>query len=92
MAGKLSHEIEVRVPASEAWELYGTLRLGKLIVEEAFPGIIEEVEVIEGNGGTGTIVKIVPGNITDHDHQDHAHESIFFFFKYLIIILETGAA
>ncbi|XP_041012804.1 norbelladine synthase-like [Juglans microcarpa x Juglans regia] len=61
MVGKLSHEIEVNVPASEAWELYGTLRLGKLIVEEAFPGIIEKIEVIEGDGEAGTIVKIIPG-------------------------------
>ncbi|KAG6655436.1 hypothetical protein CIPAW_05G215900 [Carya illinoinensis] len=60
MVGKLSHEIEVNVPASEAWELYGTLRLGKLIVEEAFPGVIEKIEVIEGGGEAGTIVKIIP--------------------------------
>lgn len=63
MVGKLSHEIEVNVPASEAWELYGTLRLGKLIVEEAFPGVIEKIEVIEADGEAGTIVKIIPGNI-----------------------------
>ncbi|KAG7980666.1 hypothetical protein I3843_05G193800 [Carya illinoinensis] len=61
MVGKLSHEIEINVPASEAWELYGTLRLAKLIVEEAFPGVIEKIEVIEGDGEAGTIVKIIPG-------------------------------
>ncbi|KAG2708884.1 hypothetical protein I3760_05G213000 [Carya illinoinensis] len=65
MVGKLSHEIEVlNVPASEAWELYGTLRLGKLIVEEAFPGVIEKIEKIEGDGEAGTIVKIIPAGTT----------------------------
>ncbi|KAF5450658.1 hypothetical protein F2P56_030989 [Juglans regia] len=70
MVGKLSHEIEVNVPASEAWELYGTLRLPKLIVEEAFPGIIENIEVIEGDGEAGTIIKIIPGTPGSKAHRE----------------------
>ncbi|XP_050253880.1 norbelladine synthase-like isoform X2 [Quercus robur] len=55
MSGQLSHELEVNVPASEAWELYGRLGLAKLLVEDG--SIVEKIEVIEGDGGIGTILK-----------------------------------
>jgi hypothetical protein len=55
MFGQLSHEVEVNVPASEAWELYGTLRLAKLVREEL--SVIEKM-VIEGDGGIGTILDL----------------------------------
>jgi hypothetical protein len=57
MVGQLSHEVEVNVAASEAWELYSSLRLAKL-VEEELSSLIEKVEVIEGDGGVGTILKL----------------------------------
>ncbi|GMY06355.1 S-norcoclaurine synthase 2-like [Fagus crenata] len=56
MVGQLSHELEVNVPAGEAWELYGTLQLAKLIEEEQ--SLVEKIDVIEGDGGTGTILKL----------------------------------
>ncbi|KAK7847544.1 s-norcoclaurine synthase 1 [Quercus suber] len=34
MSGQLSHELEVNVPASDAWELYDRLGLAKLVVED----------------------------------------------------------
>ena len=34
MFGQLSHEQEVNVPASEVWEIYGTLGISKLLVED----------------------------------------------------------
>ncbi|KAM4110361.1 hypothetical protein ACB094_03G189400 [Castanea mollissima] len=49
MSRQLSHELEVNVPASEAWELYGKLRLAKLLVEEG--SVVEKIEVIEGYHG-----------------------------------------
>jgi hypothetical protein len=55
MFGQLSHEVEVNVPASEAWELYGTLRLAKLVREEL--SVIEKM-VIEGDGGIGTVLDL----------------------------------
>ncbi|KAM4110363.1 hypothetical protein ACJW30_03G189800 [Castanea mollissima] len=55
MFWQLSHELEVNVPASEAWELYGRLGLAKLLVEDG--SIFEKIEVIEGDGGIGTILK-----------------------------------
>nr|GFA38442.1 RNA-directed DNA polymerase, eukaryota [Tanacetum cinerariifolium] len=38
---------------SKAWSVYGTLELGKVVTGK----IAEAVDVIEGDGGTGTIVK-----------------------------------
>jgi len=55
MFGQLSHELEINVPASEAWELYGTLRLAKLLEEDGT--VIQKFEVTEGDGGLGTILK-----------------------------------
>ncbi|XP_023879238.1 norbelladine synthase [Quercus suber] len=55
MSGQLSHELEVNVPASDAWELYDRLGLAKLVVEDG--SIVEKIEVIEGDGGIGTILK-----------------------------------
>ncbi|KAL0000631.1 hypothetical protein SO802_014412 [Lithocarpus litseifolius] len=63
MFGQLSHELEVNVPASEAWELYSTLQLAKLVEEEP-PSGIEKVDVIEGDGGAGTILKLTFAGIT----------------------------
>nr|XP_023894693.1 S-norcoclaurine synthase 2-like [Quercus suber]POE58237.1 s-norcoclaurine synthase 2 [Quercus suber] len=56
MFGQLSHELEINVPASEAWELYGTLRLAKLIEEDG--SLIQKFELTEGDGGIGTILKL----------------------------------
>ncbi|KAI3523215.1 hypothetical protein L1887_01273 [Cichorium endivia] len=59
MFGTLSEEAEVKVPASKAWELYGTLEIGKIVVGK----ILEAVDVEEGDGGPGTILKLtlLPG-------------------------------
>ncbi|KAE8077492.1 hypothetical protein FH972_016052 [Carpinus fangiana] len=57
MVGQLSHEVEVNVAASEAWELYGTLRLAKLVKEE-LSTLLEKTETIQGDGGVGTIFKL----------------------------------
>ncbi|KAF8380725.1 hypothetical protein HHK36_028215 [Tetracentron sinense] len=63
MHGKVSHEKEVGVPASIVWDLYGTLKLGKL-VDEMLPNVLDKVEVLEGDGGVGTVLKLTypPGN------------------------------
>ncbi|KAJ0480584.1 putative START-like domain superfamily protein [Helianthus annuus] len=54
MFGTLSEEAEVKVPASKAWALYGTLEIGKLVVGK----VLEAVDLIEGDGGPGTILKL----------------------------------
>ena len=73
MSGQLSHELEVNVPTSEAWELYGRLGLAKLLVEDG--SIVEKIEVIEGDGGIGTILKktYTPGMIIDKAIQTDKH-------------------
>ncbi|KAM4076824.1 hypothetical protein ACJW30_12G094200 [Castanea mollissima] len=62
MFGQLSHKLEVNVPASEAWEIYGTLGLSKLLVEDG--SAFEKIEILEGDGGSGTILKktFMPGS------------------------------
>lgn len=55
--GQVLHELEVKVSASEAWDLYGSLELAKF-VEQALPNLIEKVELIQGDGGVGTILKL----------------------------------
>ncbi|RDX87392.1 S-norcoclaurine synthase 2 [Mucuna pruriens] len=65
MFGKVEYEVELQVAASEAWDLFGTLEIGKLVSQE-LPELFEKVEVIEGDGGVGTVLKLtfapgVPG-------------------------------
>lgn len=60
MFGTISEEIEVAVPASEAWKVYGTLLLAKVVVKE-LPHVLHKVDVIEGDGGIGTVLKLPPG-------------------------------
>nr|XP_043623878.1 norbelladine synthase-like [Erigeron canadensis] len=54
MFGTLSEETQVKVPVSKAWALYGSLELGKI----ASGKILECVDLVEGNGGVGTILKL----------------------------------
>ncbi|KAL8519716.1 hypothetical protein ACS0TY_010593 [Phlomoides rotata] len=62
MFGTVSEEKEVKVPASEAWELYRSLELVKIVLE-ALPTIVAKYDVVEGDGAPGTLVHVffVPG-------------------------------
>ncbi|KAF4393369.1 hypothetical protein CsatB_009966 [Cannabis sativa] len=62
VSGQLCHELEFKAPASQVWELCGTLRLVKLI-EEQLKSVIEKINVVEGDGGVGTTLHLdfVPG-------------------------------
>lgn len=57
MFGQVSHDMEVDVAASSAWKLYGTIQLAK-IVEEGLPHMVEKIEIIEGDGGVGTVLQL----------------------------------
>ncbi|KAG6714617.1 hypothetical protein I3842_05G210300 [Carya illinoinensis] len=57
VVGQLYHEMEVKVVARETWELCGTLLLSKL-AKESLSGLVEKSEVLEGDGGVGTKMKI----------------------------------
>ncbi|WJX44901.1 hypothetical protein P8452_31828 [Trifolium repens] len=85
MFGQIEHELELHVPASEAWELFGTLAIGKLVGEE-MPQLFQKVELIEGDGGVGTILKLtftpgLPGpagyieKFTKIDHENRIKET-----------------
>ncbi|KAI9110632.1 hypothetical protein K1719_018498 [Acacia pycnantha] len=56
MHAEIEHEAELNVAASEAWDLYSSLQMGKLL-EKELP-MLQKVEVIEGDGGVGTIQKV----------------------------------
>lgn len=67
MHGQLSQETEVSLPASEVWEVYGGLKMGKLVAE-LLPTIIEKVELVEGDGGVGTVLKVTfPSGMDAYD-------------------------
>ncbi|KAL2329253.1 hypothetical protein Fmac_022680 [Flemingia macrophylla] len=57
MFGKVEHELEMHAPASEVWDLYGGLQLGKVVVAE-LPQMFEKVDLIQGDGGPGTVLKL----------------------------------
>nr|XP_009599128.1 S-norcoclaurine synthase 1-like [Nicotiana tomentosiformis] len=62
MLGKFSEQVEINAPAIEVWNLYSTLQFAKFVVEK-LPHIAEKVELIEGNGGLGSILLVsTPGN------------------------------
>ncbi|XP_054811321.1 norbelladine synthase-like [Prosopis cineraria] len=62
MSGRLEHELELDVPAGAAWDLFGTLRIVEL-AEKEMPSLFQKVELVDGYGGVGTILKFafVPG-------------------------------
>lgn len=64
MFGKLEHELEMHVPAREVWDLFGTLRIGQF-VEQEMTELFQKVELIEGDGGVGTVLKLTfaPGHL-----------------------------
>ncbi|XP_022719879.1 S-norcoclaurine synthase 2-like [Durio zibethinus] len=57
MRGHLSHDTLVEVPAAVIWDIYRSLELGRLL-NELLQDEIGTVEVVQGDGGVGTILKI----------------------------------
>lgn len=58
MVSEISDETEIQAPAARVWEeIYGGLRLGKFLPLH-LPNLIEKVEVLEGDGGEGTLLHI----------------------------------
>ncbi|XP_042020193.1 norbelladine synthase-like [Salvia splendens] len=58
MYGTMSAEMTVDVPATKAWKVYGTRQLPK-VAEEANSDFISRVDVVQGDGGAGTILEVV---------------------------------
>ena len=63
MHGHLSHDTLVEVPAAVIWDVNRSLELGRLL-NELLHDSIGRLEVVQGNGGVATILKITfaPGN------------------------------
>ncbi|XWS58720.1 hypothetical protein CRYUN_Cryun08bG0058800 [Craigia yunnanensis] len=57
MQGHLSQDTLVEVPAAVIWDVYRSLELGKLI-NELLRDVIGTLEVVQGDVGVGTILKI----------------------------------
>ncbi|XP_054811386.1 norbelladine synthase-like [Prosopis cineraria] len=64
MFGSVEHELEMGVPAKETWDLFSTVRLGRFL-EKEMPNLFQKVELVEGDGGLGSIFlkTIVPGKL-----------------------------
>uniref|UniRef100_A0A1D1ZCK0 S-norcoclaurine synthase n=1 Tax=Anthurium amnicola TaxID=1678845 RepID=A0A1D1ZCK0_9ARAE len=61
MKGTVSHEQAVPAAAAEVWAIYGSLRLIRLAVE-LVPSVFEKIEVVEGDGGEGTVLRVTFSN------------------------------
>ncbi|MFS8004828.1 putative START-like domain superfamily protein [Helianthus anomalus] len=59
----LSEELELKVPTSKAWALFGTKKYTNAFIEEKF---IEASEFVEGDGGTGTLEKVTVKGMFHH--------------------------
>lgn len=83
MFGQLSYDVEVDVPAADAWELYSTLQLAK-VVQEGLSSMLRNVEVVEGDGGVGTVLQLTlapsPGTGTYIPTRPPACFYLCFFF------------
>ncbi|KAK2979168.1 hypothetical protein RJ640_007468, partial [Escallonia rubra] len=54
--GSVATEMEIQAPAREAWALYGTVDLTVITV----PKYLAAVDIVEGDGGEGSIAKLTP--------------------------------
>ncbi|KAL7147202.1 hypothetical protein ABFS83_06G092100 [Erythranthe nasuta] len=57
MFGTVSSEREVKVPASEAWKIYGTLELSNM-VGRTLPSQVSKIDVVQGDGTVGTVLEV----------------------------------
>nr|CAB3485605.1 unnamed protein product [Digitaria exilis] len=57
MKGSLCHEYETELPASDVWEVYRGLLAGQL-VPQLVPEVHPKVELVEGDGGAGTVLLV----------------------------------
>ncbi|XP_062226590.1 norbelladine synthase-like [Phragmites australis] len=55
--GSLCHEFDTGLPAADVWEVYGGLLVGEL-VPQLLPKVFSKVELVEGDGGAGTVLLV----------------------------------
>ena len=63
MRGHVTNELDVPLPADDVWAVYGSPDLPRMITYLE-PGVFEKLDIVEGDGGEGTVIHIVlaPGN------------------------------
>ncbi|KAL3756011.1 hypothetical protein ACJRO7_002967 [Eucalyptus globulus] len=76
MSGLVSYETEVKARAAKVWELYGPTKRA-LLAKEALPDTITRLDILEGQGAVGTIIKITLAGekFTKVDHKNHVKET-----------------
>ncbi|XP_052179339.1 norbelladine synthase-like [Diospyros lotus] len=57
MFATVSHEMEVKVPASKAWRLYSSLKLANVVLQK-LSHLINKIDILEGDGGVGTVLRL----------------------------------
>ncbi|KAK9120550.1 hypothetical protein Syun_018167 [Stephania yunnanensis] len=64
MRGHVTNELDVDLPADEIWAIYRSPEFPKLILGMLPPGVLEKLEVVEGDGGAGCVLHIIlaPGS------------------------------
>ncbi|KAL3756022.1 hypothetical protein ACJRO7_002973 [Eucalyptus globulus] len=81
MSGQVSYETEVKAGAAKVWEVYGTTKMA-LLAKEALPDTIIGLDILEGQGAVGTIIKITLAGgfsykekFTKVDHENRVKET-----------------
>ncbi|KAI3845019.1 hypothetical protein MKX03_023024 [Papaver bracteatum] len=79
MRYKLINEIDVDLSAGSIWKVYSSKDLPSLIVK-LLPEVFDRIDILEGNGGVGTVCRIVfpPGSVPRSYKEmftkiDHVH-------------------
>ncbi|MCL7046586.1 hypothetical protein MKW94_003045 [Papaver nudicaule] len=64
MTYKLINEMKVNASVNDIWAVYSSPDLPKLITK-LLPGAVENIDFVKGNGGIGTILRVVfpPGSV-----------------------------
>nr|WDS97777.1 norcoclaurine synthase [Corydalis yanhusuo] len=62
---EVTYELEVPTSADSIWAVYSSPNIPTLLRDVLLPGVFEKLDVIEGNGGVGTVLDIVfpPGAV-----------------------------
>ncbi|KAK1285100.1 hypothetical protein QJS10_CPB20g01219 [Acorus calamus] len=68
MKGEVVHEAEFGFPASTVWEIYGSIRLAQLVVK-SLPNFIAKTELLEGDGGVGSVLLVTFSSGLDHKEK-----------------------
>ncbi|KAI3960983.1 hypothetical protein MKW92_015989 [Papaver armeniacum] len=51
-------ELEVATPANDVWAFFASNNAPRMFVQ-LLPGVFERIEILEGNGGVGSVLRVV---------------------------------